>query len=182
MITGPPESYELIDISMAMDDFVFPGDEPVVVEGPYDVVGSDNPEWIYRFCSPTQAGTHVQGPHYFLEDGARIDSYPMSRFEGWAHIVDMPKRGIDTEPEDLAAVLGNVDIGGDIVLFRSGHMDELITGSPLEPGTRPGLSLDGARWLIDHGVSMVGIDSVGLESRTTQNFEVNVELCKKDVL
>jgi len=28
----------------------------------------------------SESGTHIQGPHYFLADGARIDSVPLSRF------------------------------------------------------------------------------------------------------
>ncbi len=182
MTKGPPAEYELIDISMAMDEFVFPGDSPVVVAGPFDFVGTENREWVYQLSTPTQAGTHVQGPHYFLEHGPRIDSYPLSRFEGWAHLVEMPQRGIDVECEDLQSQLGSTDIAGDIVMFRSGHMDELVAGAPLEPLTRPGLSLAAAQWLIDRRVSMVAIDSVGFESRSSQNFEVNVSLCENNVL
>jgi kynurenine formamidase len=181
-MNGPPANYRLVDISMGMDEFVFPGDSPVVVDGPFDVVGTENPEWVYQFCAPTQAGTHVQGPHYFLEHGPRIDSYPLSRFEGWAHLVEMPQRGADIDSEDLRCQLGSVEIAGDIVMFRSGHMDELVAGAPLESHTRPGLSLAGAQWLIDRNIAMVAIDSVGIESRSTRNFEVNVMLCENDVL
>lgn len=165
-----------------MDGFVFPGDDPVRVDGPFDVVGTDNPEWVYSITTPTQAGTHIQGPHYFLEDGATIDTFSLDRFEGWAYLVDSTKRGTDTTAHDLQAQLGHCDLNGQNVLLRTGHMDELVAGEPLRPETRPGLSIDGAQWLIDQRINMVAIDSVGLESRESQHFEVNVMLCQQEIL
>jgi arylformamidase len=173
--------HQLIDLSMWMDEFTFPGDEPVRVEGPYDVVGTANPEWVYTVTSPTQAGTHVQGPHYFLEHGARIDELPLERFEGWAEVVDSARRGEDTTVDDLVAGLAGRDLAGRILILRTGHMDEVVTAGALDPDRRPGLSLEAAHWLIDAGVAMVAIDSVGVESRVTTDHDVNVALCRAGV-
>ncbi len=178
----PPTDYRLHDVSMWMDDFVFPGDEPVRVDGPFDVVGTDNPEWVYQFSSPTQAGTHIQGPHYFLEHGSTIDSFPLSRFQGWAHVVDIEANGTDTTVGQLGEQLDGVDLTDRFVILRSHHMDALVQGQPLDPSTRPGLSLEAAQWLIDRSVTMVAIDSVGVESRRSKNFDVNVLLCENSVL
>jgi arylformamidase len=175
--------YELVDVSMWMDAFTFPGDEPVEARGPMNVLEGTNPEYVYDLAMPSQAGTHVQGPHYFLEHGARIDAFPLDRFEGRAHLVDVAGRGVDTEPEELAAALGERDVAGEIVLLRTGHMDEVIESGRLDPADRPGLSLDAARYLgEERRIGMVAIDSIGVESRRTSNYEVNVYLCEREVL
>ncbi len=167
-----------------MDDFQFPGDAPVEVTGPFNFVGGSNPEHVYHLSTPTQAGTHVQGPRYFLADGATIDRYPLGAFEGEAVLVDITERGVDTQLDDLRAAVGGRSLSGRILLLRSGHMDELIaSGAGLDPATRPGLSLAAARWLADHsGVRMVAIDSVGVESRVTADYDVNVVLCEAGIL
>lgn len=181
-MTDAPDDYRLLDVSCWLDDFQFPGDRPVLVDGPYNAVAGANPEFVHHLSTPTQAGTHIQGPRYFLADGATIDSFPLSRFEGEAVLVDIPKRGSDTEPEELAAALSGRPIADRILLLRTGHMAEVIASGTLDPARRPGLSLSAARWLVDAGVRMIAIDSVGVESRTTANYEVNVLLCSAGVL
>lgn len=176
-------SSKLIDISMWIDEFVFPGDEPVHVEGPINVLTGRNPEFVYHLGVPTQAGTHVQGPHYFLRDGATIDAVPLERFEGRAHVLDITKRGEDTTDDHLRRLLRDRRLHGEIAMLRTGHMDELAAGAALDPARRPGLSLEAARYLVEEqGVSMIAIDSIGVESRTTLDYDVNVYLCRNEVL
>ncbi len=179
----PTAGWELVDVTMSMEDFLFPGDQPLTLDGPHNFLSGSNPEYIYTITMESQSGTHIQGPHYFLADGARIDAFPMHRFEGSAHIIDVVKRGVDTTADELRQLLDHVDIAGRVLVLRTGHMAELIAGTALESSTRPGLSLDAARYLVeDKGISMIAIDSVGVESRVTSNYEVNVYLCEHEVL
>lgn len=180
---APNDGWELVDVTMWMDDFLFPGDQPLTLDGPHNFLSGTNPEYIYAIAMESQSGTHVQGPHYFLPDGARIDAFPLTRFEGSAHVIDLVKRGVDTTADDLRALLGDVDIEGHVLVLRTGHMQELIDGAALDGSTRPGLSREAARYLVeDRRISMIAIDSVGVESRETSNYEVNVYLCEHDVL
>lgn len=173
----------LVDVSCWLDDFQFPGDSPVVTTGPFNVLPGANPEFVYHLSTPTQAGTHVQGPRYFLADGATIDTFDLARFEGEAVLVDIPARGRDTGLAELRAALDGRDLRDRILLLRSGHMDELIVSGELDAHRRPGLSLEAAEWLAgESGVAMVAIDSVGVESRSTRNYEVNVVLCRAGIL
>jgi arylformamidase len=168
---------------MWADAFTFPGDRPVTVRGPLNFLGGDNPEYVYELDLASQAGTHVQGPHYFLEAGARVNDLPLERFEGPAHVVDIAKRGEDTTAADLREALDGVDARGGAVLLRSGHMDEVIASGRLEAGERPGLSMDAAVYLVEEqAIGMVAIDSVGVESRASENYEVNVYLCSRGVV
>ncbi len=174
--------YDLVDISMWLDGFTFPGDAPVEVTGPFNFLTGANPEYVHHVSMPTQAGTHIQGPRYFLAGGSTIETFPLKRFEGEAVVVDLPGRGRDTELPEFLRLLGGRDLTGRILLLRTGHMAEVIRDGRLDAARRPGLSLEVAHWLADSGVSMVAIDSVGVESRVTTDYDVNVALCRAEVL
>lgn len=176
-------SYRLIDVSMDMEGFTFPGNPLFSAEGPFNRVPGDNPEFVYDLTFSTQTGTHIQGPHYFLEEGRRIDSFPLGAFEGMACVLDLSKRGEDTTVEDLRSLIRPGDRECPFVLFRTGHMEEVIRSGVLDPARRPGLSPEAARFLVrEWGVRLIAIDSVGVESRASENYEVNRYLCESGLL
>ena len=88
------------------------------------------------------------------------------------------QRGTDFELPALLLALAGRELRGKILLLRTGHMEEAIGEQPLESRNRPGLSLEAAHWLAqESGVSMVAIDSGGVESRKTANYELRSERC-----
>ncbi len=179
----PMNHYRIIDVSQWMDDFQFCGDQAFVVEGPFNRAPGRNPEFVYDFKMCSQSGTHIQGPHYFLESGARIEEFPLAAFEGSALLIDLEKRGVDTTRDDLVAKLGDDSVSDEILVLRTGNMEEIIVAGSIDPINRPGLSLEAAAYLaVELGVKMIAIDSIGVESRTTENYEVNKFLCEKKVL
>lgn len=168
---------------MWMDAFTFASDQEVRVSGPFNRVGGNNPEFVYDITLCTQSGTHIQGGHYFREEGKRIEEYPLSAFEGEAFLVDITKRGTDTTQVELAQIIDGIDLRGKILILRTGHMEEVIKTGKLESVSRPGLSLEAAVYLVEtKGIKMLAIDSFGVESRATQNYDVNYYLCGKDIL
>ena len=176
-------AYRIIDVSQWMDDFAFSGDQVFTVRGPFNRVPGSNPEYVYDLALCSQSGTHIQGSHYFLEEGRRIDAYPLEAFEGPALMIDLEKRGVDTTREELAAKLGEERVSGEILVLRTGNMAEIIAAGRVDPARRPGLSMDAAVYLAEErGVRMIAIDAIGVESRTTRNFEVNRYLCEQGVL
>lgn len=177
------KNYRIIDVSIWMDGFIFPSNPQWRLEGPFNRVSGDNPEYVYDFKLSTQSGTHIQTGHYFLKDGKRISDYPMMAFEGDAYVIDTDRRGVDISRNDLMKELHNVDLLGKILILRTGHMEELIVEKILNKDTRPGLSMEAAKYLCEEkGIRMIGIDSVGLESTVTKNHEVNVYLCHKEMI
>jgi len=175
-------NYRIIDISQWMGDFDFPGNGAFRIMGPFNRVEGSNPEFVYDVEMCTQSGTHVQGPHYFLETGRRIDAFPLESFEGEAILVDMEKRGIDTTRDELFEKIAGENLAGKILVLRTGNMEEIVATGEIDPKKRPGLSLEAAEYLAEQRVKMIAIDSVGLESRMTSNYEVNKYLCSRGVL
>lgn len=67
-----------------------------------------------------------------------------------------------------------------IALIRTGW-DELFTTNArfIGWGTGlPGVTLDGARWLTDRGVTAVGSDTIAFEKTPTESFPVHIHLLK----
>ena len=52
-------SYKIVELSIWMDDFVFPDNPLMKVTGPFNRVSGSHPEYVYdlEFCS--QSGTHI---------------------------------------------------------------------------------------------------------------------------
>lgn len=177
------KKYRIIDVSIPMDAFIFPSNPYWELQGPFNRVTGENREYVYDFKLCTQSGTHIQGPHYFLKDGKKISEYPIEFFEGDAYIFDSDKRGIDISRNDLKTRLHDVDLFEKILILRTGYMEELIEEKVLNQNRRPSLSLEAAQYLCEEkGIRMIAIDSVGVESNLSENYDVNVYLCEKGIL
>jgi arylformamidase len=181
--------YEIVDVSMPLPDegLSFPGDRPVRVDGPFSHVMGHVREFCYTIAMSTQAGTHVQGGHYFRESGRRIDAYALHAFEGPAIFVDCSRRVI--ERSDLVPSLGDTDLGTAKLVLRTGYSRILVeewrrTGSIPDELllNKPGLTVDAARWLLDRGASFLGIDAPGFELYPTEDHRVNQLLCEREAL
>jgi arylformamidase len=183
MVLSPVGGFRLVDVSHWIEDFVFPGNPGFEKTGPHNRVSGENREFVYDLSFCTQSGTHIQGPHYFLEEGQTIDLIPLEYFEGSCLLVDLEKRGTDTTAQDLETLIAPGERRLPVLILRTGHMEEVLSSGNLDPSRRPGLSLDAASFLTDRtSFRMIGIDSVGLESRRTKNHEVNLHFCRRGML
>jgi len=177
------KKYRIIDVSQWMHEFCFEGDQEFFTKGPFNRVAGKNPEFVYDFELCSQSGTHIQGAHYFNQNGQKIESYPLESFEGQAWLFDLAKKGVDTTKNDLMGLIGDIELKAKIVIFRTGNMDGIIKTGKVDNQQRPGLSVDAARYLVlEKQVKMIAIDSLGIESRSSKNYEVNTWLCKHQIL
>jgi kynurenine formamidase len=96
-----------------------------------------------------------------LPDGASIDAMPIEYFCGKAICIDCQGE----PPRDVGvADFSSFDIQpGDIVLCHTGWQQRSGTRAFFDPEW-PGLSEEAARYLVDHGVKAVGIDSPSVDS------------------
>ena len=174
-------NYRLIDISCPMEAFTFPGNPAVTVSGPFNRVPGNNPEFVYDVVMCTQSGTHIQGAHYFIKDGFKIEQYDIDRFDGPGILVDCRFVDTDVNVDFLKEKLGSLKLADRIILLRTDYFDNLVKSHTSHP-SRIGLSMLAANYLVEQKVKMIGIDSPGVESRVTKNFEVNRFLCERNVL
>ncbi|MFQ5820625.1 MAG: cyclase family protein [Candidatus Heimdallarchaeota archaeon] len=156
---------------------VYPGDPEVQITQVLTI--EQDGESVFEFQLSSQSGSHLQSGYYFLPDGQTLDQVNPASFFGWAKIIDIPNhlfslKEIEHAPLDLQDV--------DFVVLRSGYGDKLkkITRDDVESPNRPRMSMDVAKWLVNAGIKLIGIDSFGLEPYS--DFRVNKYLCRAGVL
>ncbi|WNI14257.1 cyclase family protein [Actinacidiphila sp. ITFR-21] len=137
------------------------------------------------------AGTHVDALSHVWRDGQLFDGVSRAQVRSsGAHRLDIAgARGIvtrgvllDVEPYldaadapvgrtelERAAADAGVDVeAGDAVLLRTGWLRQVLDRHRIPAellGAQPGLDLDGARWLAERDVAVVGADNQAVERR-----------------
>jgi arylformamidase len=118
----------------------------------------------------THTGTHVDPPIHFVDDGATIDAVALDTLVGPALVVDM--RG---EGSIGASELDALDLpdGVERLLFVTDWSTRWAEPSPTFPDTVTAVSTEGAGWLVDHGIRVVGTDFISIETAADPTFPVH---------
>lgn len=166
----------LIDITrtIGLDTLTYPGDEPASLRR---VASLERGDWInltHLSCS-CHIGTHLDAPAHFIQGGATLDELPPERFVLDAHVLETAGTA-DVGPAELERLgLGR----GEAVLLKTPNgnlpraaFSEIFTG----------LSVAGARWLVEHGASLVGIDYLSVERDDDPAYPVHHALLGGGVL
>ena len=61
---------------------------------------------------------------------------------------------------------------GDVVIFHTGWLDKLWNDTQTYLDTQPGLGVDGAQYLVDKGIALVGIDARTIEAHPASYREI----------
>jgi arylformamidase len=137
----------IIDISLPIgpDTPVWPGDPPVLVE-PVARVDAGDPADVSRLTLGTHTGTHVDPPAHFVPGAATVDVLPLDVLVGPAVVAQLTAGPIDRAAlESLALPEGSTRL-----LLKTG-------------GDTGALTSDGARWLVERGIRLVGADTLSIE-------------------
>lgn len=110
---------------------------------------------VQRYAVPTHVGTHVDAPRHFVEGGATIDELSLDRFAGDGVILDVSMADADAITIDDVRDADATVEPGDVVLLHTGWADAY---GREEYAHHPWLTVDLAEWLVDRGVTLVGMD------------------------
>ena len=148
---------KIIDISNTIRPSmpVWPGNPPVHLERAESMDRGDAAN-VSELDMGVHTGTHVDAPIHFVPGGAGAESLDLDVLVGPALVVRLD----DSVDGITAAVLDGCAIpaGTQRVLFHTRNSRYWAAGDtqfhedfvPVEP--------DGAQWLVDHGVRLVGVD------------------------
>jgi arylformamidase len=134
---------------------VWPGDPPVVLEqvSSMDAGAHDN---VSRLACGVHTGTHVDAPHHFLNDHRTVESLSLDILVGPAHLVQISEN-IKVVSADVLEKAG-IPSGTVRLLLKT------CNSQLWERGVRDfsidfvGISADGADWLVQHQIMLIGID------------------------
>lgn len=162
-----------IDLSVPItpDMPVYPGDPAVVIEQ----VGTIDPDGYtdHRLSMGNHAGTHIDAPLHMVDGGKTLDQFPVERFIGSGHLIEVTEEGFDLQ------ALKKADIqAGDIVLFKTGMSKHFK--DPVYFHEYPAMSEEVANYLVECRVSMVGVDTGSVDNKA--DFPIHIILLGGDVL
>jgi arylformamidase len=150
---------EIIDISVPIRPgmHVWPDDPPVVLERISSMADGAHAN-VSRLDFGVHAGTHIDAPIHFLADGVGADLVPLGALIGPAVVVDATAVDRHLDANVLQALA--IPEGTERVLLRTRN-SELWASDRFEAGFL-GVTEDGARWLVERGVRLVGIDYLSI--------------------
>jgi kynurenine formamidase len=151
---------EVLDISIVVrEDMLIWGKPPerIVVES---LAGGDMCN-VTRWFIGTHTGTHLDAPLHYTDGQTTIDAIPLDAFAGDAQVLDLTALTTDITADDLLqAGLGDTP---RVLLRTRNSLQRLLHGAE-RPDTWIGLTGDGARLLVERGVTLVGLDFLNIES------------------
>jgi arylformamidase len=154
----------LIDVSLKVgpDLLVWPGNPGVIIE-PTSRISRGDSSNVSEVRLGSHTGTHVDPPSHFLDDGATADDLPLDVMVGKAAVADLRGMAGPIGPEELAGL----SLSGEVtrLLLRTDNSALWASGPRTFPDEYVCLSPDGARWVVDHGIGLIGIDFLSIEVR-----------------
>jgi arylformamidase len=150
------------DISVSIDPDlpVWEGDPPVIIRSAASIERGDIAN-ISRLEIGAHTGTHIDAPIHFVPGRKGIDRLVLDSLIGPAYVADLTDVKGEVHGRDFDRA--NIPLGTRRLLCKTIN-SRLWSKSP--PGFDPdfvGISPDGAQWLIDHGIELVGVDYLGVE-------------------
>lgn len=148
------------DISLSISEalVVWPGDPAIRITQPAHLDWGDE-FTVSRLDMGAHAGTHVDAPAHFCRGGSGVDALDLDLLVGPALIVHVPG------PEPLSPeILEGLAIppGTERLLFRTRNSEQWARGGPEFWTDYVGVTEEGARWLVERGVRLVGIDYLSI--------------------
>ncbi|GAB4494752.1 MAG: cyclase family protein [Anaerolineales bacterium] len=144
-----------ISLTISPDMPVWPGDPAVALEQ-VELMDKGADCNITRLAMSVHAGTHVDAPHHFLNDGRTVESLSLAVLTGPCYVLQLP----DDVDEITAEVLARTPIpdGAERLLFGTRNSRWWAQGVKEFQTDFVAISADGAQWLVERGVKLVGVD------------------------
>ena len=146
----------IYDLSLPISEslVVWPGDPPIRITQPHHLDRGDEAT-VSRLDMGAHTGTHVDAPAHFVPGGSGVDDLDLNVLVGPALVVDA--RQADALSAEVLETLP-IPTGTERVLFRTRNSDLWARGEPEFHEDFVAITEDGARWLIERGVRLVGVD------------------------
>lgn len=154
-----PRPPRLLDVSVRLVPGmpVYPGN-PEFEFAPVHRIADGHSSNHSRVVMGTHTGTHVDAPLHFFDGRPGVDQMPLELLIGRVRVIDLPHRGGITQAHLAAAGLRE-DLR---VLLRTPNSALWNTTDGFHTDYTY-ITEDGAKFLVDQGVKVVGVDYLSVE-------------------
>lgn len=153
---------------------VYPGDCGFELT-PWNRIAEGDEANVSRLSFCNHAGTHLDPPRHFDDKGASIDEIPLERLVGRALVLEIEEVKLIGRDE-----LHRLPVRGVERLLLKTRNSRLWHEAEFSPDFTA-LAPDGAQYLVDAGVKLVGIDYLSIEAMDGDGT-VHRTLLQNDVL
>jgi len=149
---------KLIDVTVPLDSNVptYPGNTPFQIEAVKRLANGDSSN-VSTLRLSAHAGTHVDAPRHFFDNGGGAENLALEIMCGRARVIELTTRK-NVTPDDLAPF----DLSEDVRLLLKTHNSKLW-GSPEFHSDYIAVTEPAARFLVDRGVRLLGVDYLSVE-------------------
>jgi len=168
----------IYDVSMPVQTggIVYPGNPETRIE-PQQAISKGAGANVSSITFGSHTGTHVDAAKHFFDDGETVDRIPIEKFIGTAVLLVFPDDLMSVGAADLA----KQNIGSHKrVLLRTRNSS--FIRSPQFAADYTFLAPDGARYLVDRGVELVGIDYLSIEQFHSGHHRTHITLLEHKVV
>jgi len=144
-----------ISLTLSPDLPTWPDDPKLVLEK-FESMDNGAHNNVSRISSSVHIGTHVDAPYHFLNDGSTVEQLPLDVLTGPCYVVQLP----DGVEAITAEVLDRTEITSEMkrLLFGTGNSHLWARGESKFQTDFVAITEDGAQWLVEHEVQLVGVD------------------------
>jgi arylformamidase len=153
---------KLLDVSVPLDAALasYPGNTPFSLE-PIKRLARGDSSNVSTLHLSAHSGTHVDAPRHFFDRGPGAEGLSLEMLCGRARVIELTTRKAITA-DDLA----QRDLSEDVRVLIKTHNSRLW-GSPEFHQDFIGVAESGARYLVEHGIKVVGVDYLSVEAFKT---------------
>ena len=170
----------IYDISLSLSPNLptWPGDPGLNLEQ-YESMDRGAHYNATQISSSVHVGTHVDAPRHFLSDGGTVEQLPLDVLTGPCYVTQLPD-GIDAI---TAEVLDRTEITSEMkrVLFGTSNSHYWARGESKFQTDFVAITEDGAEWLVERGVQLVGVDYLSV-APYEESIPTHVVLLKAGVV
>lgn len=170
-----PDAPAIRDVSIGIHPkmLTWPSD-PGVSIAPASRISDGKAANVSELHCGTHTGTHIDPPLHFIEGAPSVDRIPLDALVGPAVVADLTAVERDIGAAELDSL--DLDPGVERLLFHTRNSEQWREESPEFTEDYVAVTADGARWLVDHGIRLVGIDYLSVEHRGSSGHPTHLTL------
>ena len=152
---------EIYDISLPLSERlpVWPGDGRVEVREIRSILAGAGSSASHLSCN-VHSGTHIDAPSHVIPNGQSVDETPLDVLIGPVTVCDLPDVN-QISAADLAALQLPSDVQRLLIRTRNSAVWAEQASEFIE--TYVALTHDAARWIVERGIRLVGVDYLSVE-------------------
>ena len=165
-----------VSVSVRTGGIIYPGNPEITIEAQQAIAKGAGAN-VSRISFGSHTGTHVDASKHFFDDGQTVDAIPLEKLTGRAILIAFD----DSVMSVTADGLKEHELGGHTrVLIRTRNSALLRQAEFVRDYTF--LAPDGAQYLVDKGVELVGVDYLSIEQFRSGHHRTHRTLLERGVV